>query len=111
MIEKLFEVRKNKFKEHVGVIPELDLVEDGDKITHKMSLKDEMNPQDGENIFKFDPDFDQNEAEWEAIKREILGEEAERINNEKGLIREEEEEPEAAEEAEIEPKAKVSLDS
>jgi len=44
MIEKLFEVRKNKFKEHVGVIPELDLVEDGDKITHKMSLKDEMNP-------------------------------------------------------------------
>ena len=40
-IEKLFKVRKNKFAEHPGVIPELDLVEDEEKITHEISLDDE----------------------------------------------------------------------
>lgn len=92
MVEKLFEVRKSKFKEYPGVIPELDLVEDQDKITHKISLNDELDAQDGENLFKFDKEFEKNEEEWEQIKKEILGEEAERINNEKGLIREEDEE-------------------
>lgn len=89
MIENLFEVRKSKFKEHVGVIPELDLVEDGDKIKHQVSLEDELDAMDGENIFKFDKEYDQHEKEWEQIKIEILGEEAERINNMKGQIREE----------------------
>ena len=40
VIEKLFQVRKDKFKNNVGVIPELDLVEESDKITHNLSLDD-----------------------------------------------------------------------
>lgn len=41
-IENLFAVRKTKFAAHPGVIPELDLVEEGDKITHTVSLEDEL---------------------------------------------------------------------
>lgn len=78
-IEKLFKVRQNKFKDHPGVIPELDLVEEDDRITHEISLDDEdlgskENTQDETNIFKFDPDFDQSETQWQQIKIEILSE-------------------------------------
>lgn len=50
-IENLFAVRKSKFKEHPGVIPELDLVEDEDQITHNISLMEEIDPEDKLNIF------------------------------------------------------------
>jgi pre-mRNA-splicing factor CWC22 len=61
-IEKLFKVRQNKFKDHLGVIPELDLVDEDDRITHEISLDDEDlgakdNTQDETNLFKFDPEF------------------------------------------------------
>ena len=39
-IEKLFQVRKNKFRDHIGVEKELDLVEEADKITHNIALDD-----------------------------------------------------------------------
>ena len=42
MIEKLYEVRKNRFSEFPGVIPDLDLIEETDKITHNVSLDDEL---------------------------------------------------------------------
>lgn len=35
-------MRKTRFAEHPGVIPELDLVEEEDKITHTVSLDDEF---------------------------------------------------------------------
>jgi len=35
-IEKLFKVRKSKFKDYPGVISELDLVQEEDKITHEI---------------------------------------------------------------------------
>lgn len=41
-IENLFAIRKTKFAEHPGVIPELDLVEEDDKITHTISLDDDL---------------------------------------------------------------------
>lgn len=42
MVEVLFQVRKDKFKDN-PVIPEgLDLVEEDDAITHKINLDDEM---------------------------------------------------------------------
>ena len=37
-IENLFAIRKTRFAEHPGVIPELDLVEENDKITHDVEL-------------------------------------------------------------------------
>jgi len=55
-IEKLFKVRKSKFAEHPGVIPELDLVEEAEKIIHEISLDDEdlgnkENTCDSSNVF------------------------------------------------------------
>jgi len=73
-IEKLYEIRKHKFKEHPGVIPELDLVEENDKITHNVSLDEELSPEEACNFFKADPEFAKNEDQWEEIKKEILGE-------------------------------------
>ncbi len=37
-LENLFAIRKTRFAEHPGIIPELDLVEEEDKITHDVSL-------------------------------------------------------------------------
>lgn len=37
-IENLFAIRKTKFKDHPGIIPELDLVEEEDQIIHNFEL-------------------------------------------------------------------------
>lgn len=68
-------MRKTKFKDHPGVIPELDLVEEDDQITHNVDLVDEIDPEDSLNVFKNDPFYEKTELEWEEIKKEILGEE------------------------------------
>ncbi|GAA5830222.1 hypothetical protein JCM11251_001273 [Rhodosporidiobolus azoricus] len=73
MVEVLFQVRKDKFKDN-PVIPEgLDLVEEEDIITHRISLDDEVQVQEMLNVFKFDPEFSANEDAYAEIKREILG--------------------------------------
>jgi pre-mRNA-splicing factor CWC22 len=41
-IENLFAIRKTAFKSHPGVIPELDLVEFEDQITHQLDIEDEL---------------------------------------------------------------------
>jgi pre-mRNA-splicing factor CWC22 len=73
-IENLFAVRKNKFADHPGVIPELDLVEDEDKILHHPELDEELLGEDFLNIFIYDPHYEKTEEEWQEIKYEILGE-------------------------------------
>jgi len=60
-IETLFAVRKTGFKEHPGIIPELDLVPDEEKITHEVSLDDKFDAEDIIDIFKFDKDYEKNE--------------------------------------------------
>ncbi|KAG8955528.1 pre-mRNA-splicing factor cwc22 [Tulasnella sp. 408] len=73
MIEVLFQVRKDKYKDN-PIIPEgLDLVQEDDQITHQISLDDELQVQDGLNIFKADPNFVENEQKYKEIKAEILG--------------------------------------
>lgn len=57
------------------MIAELDLVEEEDIITHNYDLLDKIDPEDQENMFKYDPQFEKTEQEWEEIKLEILGEE------------------------------------
>ena len=61
IIENLFSVRKNKFKDHPGVIPELDLVEDEDKITHEIELNSTLNAEDSLNYFQYDENYEKNE--------------------------------------------------
>ncbi|KAH6897270.1 hypothetical protein B0T10DRAFT_476504 [Thelonectria olida] len=74
MIEVLFQVRKDKFKDHPAVKEELDLVEEEDQITHKVELDGEINVQDGLNIFKYDAEWEEHEEAYKKLKAEILGE-------------------------------------
>ena len=99
-IENLFNVRKSRFKNHPGVAQELDLIEEEDKITHEVSLTDEFDEETSLNFFKFDPDYDENEKQWAEIKKEILGEEEERIN--KRIDQLDEEESSESEEEKVE---------
>jgi pre-mRNA-splicing factor CWC22 len=74
MIEVLFQVRKDKYKDNPAIKEELDLVEEEDQITHVIALDDEIDVEDGLNIFKFDPQWEENEEEYRKTKAEILGE-------------------------------------
>jgi pre-mRNA-splicing factor CWC22 len=73
-IEVLFQQRKDKFKDNPSVKEELDLVEEEDQITHNIELQGELDGQDSLNIFKYDPEYEQNEEEYKKLKAEILGE-------------------------------------
>lgn len=61
-IEKLFAIRKLRFANNPGVIPELDLIEEADRITHNVSLDDDLVLEETTNFFKFDPEYEQKEA-------------------------------------------------
>ena len=74
MIEVLFQVRKDKYKDNPAVKEELDLVEEEDQITHRVSLEDELDVQDRLNIFKEDPEWEEHEEAYKKLKAEILGE-------------------------------------
>ncbi|RAR15440.1 MIF4G-domain-containing protein [Stemphylium lycopersici] len=75
MIEVLFEVRRTKYKDNPVVREELDLVEEEDQITHNHTLEGDLKVEDGLNIFKIDPEYEEHEEEYTKIKAEILGEE------------------------------------
>ncbi|KAJ7584937.1 armadillo-type protein [Mycena floridula] len=76
MIEVLMQVRKDKYKDN-PILPEgLDLVEEDEQITHQIQLEGELNVQEGLNIFKFDPNYLENEEKYKGIKAEILGEDS-----------------------------------
>ncbi|KAH0562197.1 pre-mRNA-splicing factor cwc22 [Trichoglossum hirsutum] len=74
MIEVLFQVRKDKYKDNPAIKEELDLVEEEDQITHRTNLDDEIDVQDGLNVFKFDPDWEEHEEAYKNLRAEILGE-------------------------------------
>ncbi|KAI9817854.1 MAG: pre-mRNA-splicing factor cwc22 [Pycnora praestabilis] len=74
MIEVLFQVRKDKYKDNLAIKEELDLVEEEDQITHRTGLDDEVDVQDGLNVFKFDSEWEENEEKYRKFKAEVLGE-------------------------------------
>jgi pre-mRNA-splicing factor CWC22 len=73
MIEVLFQIRKDKYKDNPAVKEELDLVEEEDQITHRPGLDDQLSTEDGLNIFKFDAEWEANEEAYKKLKAEILG--------------------------------------
>jgi pre-mRNA-splicing factor CWC22 len=75
MIEVLFQVRKDKYKDNPAVKEELDLVEEEDQHTHHHTLEDDIKVEDGLNIFKLDPEYEEHEEQYQKLKAEILGEE------------------------------------
>ncbi|CAK9840566.1 splicing factor Cwf22 [Schizosaccharomyces pombe] len=82
IIEVLFQTRKDKFKNNPTIPQELDLVEEEDQITHYISLDDNLDVQESLGIFHYDPDYEENEKKYDAIKHEILGEEDDDENEE-----------------------------
>lgn len=81
--------------------PELDLVEDGDQITHRVGLDDVIDKQEHLDVFHVDENFVENEETWNKIKMAILGEDSE---NESESGSEEEESDESDEEEDEEKK-------
>ncbi|SPO27196.1 related to Pre-mRNA splicing factor cwc22 [Ustilago trichophora] len=74
MIEVLSQVRREGFKDNPRIPESLDLVEEDDQITHRISLDDQLNVEEGLNVFKKDSEFVENEERYRSIKAEILGE-------------------------------------
>uniref|UniRef100_A0A8B9N3L5 Pre-mRNA-splicing factor CWC22 homolog n=1 Tax=Accipiter nisus TaxID=211598 RepID=A0A8B9N3L5_9AVES len=100
MIEVMFAVRKDGFKDH-PVIPEgLDLVEEEDQFTHMLPLEDDYNPEDVLNVFKMDPNFMENEEKYKMLKKEILdeGDSESEADQEAGSSEEDEEDDEEEDE-------------
>uniref|UniRef100_A0A2H8TTB6 Striatin-3 n=1 Tax=Melanaphis sacchari TaxID=742174 RepID=A0A2H8TTB6_9HEMI len=73
MIEVMFQIRKDGFKDHPAVIEQLDLVPEEDQFTHLLTLDSAKDPQDILNVYKFDPDFEANEERYKSLRAEILG--------------------------------------
>ena len=76
------------------------MVENDDKITHDVTLEDELDGQDACNVFSYDPNYEQTETEWDEIKKEILGEEETRMKQGAGVVRVDGDESEEEEEEE-----------
>lgn len=100
MIEVMFAVRKDGFKDHPVILEGLDLVEEEDQFTHMLPLEDDYNPEDVLNVFKMDPNFMENEEKYKAIKKEILDEGDSDSNTDQDAESSEEEEEEEEEEGE-----------
>jgi len=73
-LESLFKEWKNRFDNFPAIPEELDLLDEGDIITHNLDLTSNHALQKTLDIFHFDPKFGEHEREFEAIKKEILGE-------------------------------------
>ena len=90
-------------------MPELDLIEDADKITHNISLDDEFIEELNLDKFKFDPNFAQQEAQWDEIKKEILGEYFENLNQAQEEADKSEENPTAIDRVNVSCASKLTL--
>ena len=109
MIEVLFQVRKDRYKDNPAIKEELDLVEEEDQITHQIDLDEDVNVQDTLNIFKFDPEWEQNEEAYRNLKAEILGEGSDDEDAESGS-EESSEDEEDEEEKQMEIKDQTNTD-
>ncbi|XP_058045443.1 pre-mRNA-splicing factor CWC22 homolog isoform X1 [Ahaetulla prasina] len=110
MIEVMFAVRKDGFKDHPVIQEGLDLVEEEDQFTHMLPLEDEYNPDDILNVFKMDPEFVENEEKYKTLKKEILDEgDSDSEADQDAGSSEEEDEEEREEEEEDEDGQKVTI--
>ncbi|KAL3217623.1 hypothetical protein MRX96_032256 [Rhipicephalus microplus] len=71
MIEVMFAIRKDGFSAHPSVVKELELVEEESQYTHLLALDDTLDGEDMLNVFKFDPEFIENEERYAEIAKGI----------------------------------------
>jgi pre-mRNA-splicing factor CWC22 len=110
MIEVLFQVRKDRYKDNPAIREELDLVEEEDQITHRTGLDDDIDVQDGLNIFKFDLEWEEHEEAYRKLKAEILGEGSDDDNEEDEDSEDSEDDAEKQEEKALEIKDQSNTD-
>lgn len=74
LIEGLFKIQRDGFEKsgHPQIPEGLDLLEDDDKLEVKFEIEDTPNVQQTLNIFKFDPDYEQHEKEYEVCTFKTL---------------------------------------
>ena len=75
-IEALFEARRKKFVDYPGLLPELDLVDETDQVTHDIDLiEGEIDGEESLNIFHaLDPEaYAEAVAHWQSVSNEVLG--------------------------------------
>ncbi|EED17100.1 cell cycle control protein (Cwf22), putative [Talaromyces stipitatus ATCC 10500] len=109
MIEVLFQVRKDRFKDNPAIREELDLVEEEDQITHRIGLDDEIDTQDGLNVFKFDPEWQEHEDAYKKLRAEILGEGSDYESGDESDESSEDEEAEEENQMEIQDQSNADL--
>ena len=76
MIEGLFEARRKKFESHKGLLPELDLVELDDQVTHEVEvIEGDIDGEESLNLFHAqEPEVYVSENEkWRGVSNEMLG--------------------------------------
>ncbi|KAI0528080.1 hypothetical protein F5B22DRAFT_18524 [Xylaria bambusicola] len=109
MIEVLFQVRKDGYKDSPAIREELDLIEEEDQITHRIELDGAIDVEDGLNIFKFDTNWEENEAAYKRLKAEILGEGSDDEEDEDESSEDDDEEDEEAKAIEIKDQSNADL--
>lgn len=107
MVEVLFQVRKDGFKDHPAIPEGLDVVEEDNQWTHTVTLNEKtLDTQLELNVFKEDPNFEENEQKYQKFSETLL--EQEEMEEEEGEM-EEEEEPEQNRVLAIEDKTATDL--
>ncbi|BFZ15460.1 hypothetical protein BsWGS_18499 [Bradybaena similaris] len=114
MVEVMFAIRKDGFKDHPAVLPDLDKVEEDEQFTHMLQLEDIVAGDELLNVFKEDPAFAENEEKYKVLKKEILDEgssdeSAESSGSESSEIDSEDEEKANAEKQTIIDKTETNL--
>jgi pre-mRNA-splicing factor CWC22 len=76
IIEGLFTIRRHGFDKsgYPCLLNDLDIIDEGDQITHEISLDDEIDPEIELDVFQVDPFYDTNQKEYQNFKQEVLGE-------------------------------------
>ncbi|KAJ9573873.1 hypothetical protein L9F63_008733 [Diploptera punctata] len=91
-IDVIYQVRKDEFRHHEAVIKDLELVEEEDQFTHLVTLDEAKEGEDILNVFKFDPEYEANEAKYAALRKELLDESSSDSGGESGSEEESENE-------------------
>ena len=75
IVEGLFKVQRDGFEKsgHSQVPEGLDLLDDADKFEVEIDLETTPDIQQSLNIFRYDPDYEQHEREWEVSPRPACG--------------------------------------
>ena len=101
-IEVLFLTRRQKYENNPAIPENLDIVPDDDRVTLEALPPDQWvkaDPENSLNIFKYDPEYETNEANWKKMRDEIFGEDSDDEDSDSGAGSEESESEESDEEA------------